>query len=133
MRVPGHDGTGLQRVAIAHIGGKTAGLAHQQKPGADVPRLDPKLPRYPSNRPCATHARSSAAEPNRRIPATCGINTASVRLNARCRGADTAANGIPVANTASFISRRADTRRRRSFTNAPVPFSAQNISSTAGA
>ena len=45
----------------------------------------------------------------------------------------TAANGIPVANTASFISRRADTRSRRSLTKAPTPFSAQNISSTAGA
>ena len=49
------------------------------------------------------------------------------------RGCATAANGMPVANTASFISRRADTRSRRSLTNAPAPFSAQNISSDGGA
>src|SRR5206468_8560001 len=61
---------------------------------------------YPSYRPAATQAKSSAAAPNRRIPATCGISVASVRANASRRCAATAANGIPVANSASRSEER---------------------------
>ena len=132
MRVAGDDVAALPRVAAVRVGRVAAGLADDAAMPAAMSHGFRPSSQNPSNRPAATQARSSAAEPKRRMPATCGISVASVRANAAARGAD-AANGMPVANIASFKSRRAETRSRRSFRKAPAPFSAQNISSTAGA
>ncbi len=98
-------------------------------PAAISQRLRPSSQK-PSNRPAATQARSSAAEPNRRIPATCGMSSERVAENSALRG--TLAKGMPVANSASSRWRRPETRMRRSLRKAPDPFSAQKSSSVAG-
>ena len=106
-----------------------ARLAHQQQPGRHVPAASARVPR--SRRSVRPRPRRGRAPPRRTggcrrpaasAPPACGRTPAGA-------AARHAANGMPVANTASFSSRRAETRRRRSFTKAPPPFSAQNISS----
>ena len=74
----------------------------------------------PSKRPAATQARSSAAEPKRRMPATSGA-TAS-KIGSTARQSPWPRYGMPVAISASARSRRAETRRRRSWSQAPLPF-----------
>src|SRR3954467_14089281 len=44
MRVAGHHGAGLQRIAIADIGDIAAGFLDQNQAGADVPGLDAEFP-----------------------------------------------------------------------------------------
>src|SRR3569623_1025485 len=84
----------------------------------------------PSKRPAATQARSRAAEPSRRMPATSGALAPKLRLP--CAKSPCPRNGMPVAISASDRSRRAETRSRCSCTQAPRPFSAQKASSGSG-
>ena len=70
----------------------------------------------------AVQARSSAAEPVRRMPATWLITVSISVRNRACP--DRPRCGMPVASSASLRLLRAATRRRRSLRKAPLPRSA---------
>ena len=121
------------RIAALRVGGEAAGLAHHQQPGRDVPGLEAQLP------VAVEAARRHPGEVQRggRRSGGCRRPAASARERAgerrrRCRGRPRR-TGCRWRTPRADISRRAETRSRRSLTKAPTPFSAQNISSAAGA
>ena len=67
-------------VAAAEIGDEAARLLTSSMPAATSQRLRSDSQK-PSNRPAATQARSSAAEPSRRMPATSGATAPKMRLH----------------------------------------------------
>src|SRR5690349_18605554 len=44
MGVSGYDLTGFARIPTSRVGGKPAGLTHQQNAGGQIPALQPQLP-----------------------------------------------------------------------------------------
>ena len=116
-------------LAAVGVGDTPARLGDQQQAGGQVPRLRSRSQK-PSNRPAATQARSRAAAPKRRTPATRWLIWCSSLRNRPCW--PWPMNGMPVANTASSKRVRAATRRRRSLRKAPRPRSAQKRSELAG-
>ena len=117
-------------VGAAIIGDEAARLAHQQHAGGDVPELEIVLPeaveaaRPRPRRDRARPSRSGGCRRPRARPRRRSCSIAATSPWPQC--------GMPVAISASARSRRAETRSRRSLSQAPRPFSAQKLSSVSG-
>ena len=80
---------------------------------------DSRCSQKPSNRPAATSARSSAAEPGRRMPLVRAATRANWAWYSPSR--DVSLNGKPVPISANAGSAMAETASRRSPCQAPPP------------
>ena len=116
-------------VAAAKIGDEAARLADQQDAGGDVPEVEILLPEAVE----AAGGDPGEIERGRAEAADAGDFRRDRAEDFRQAGDDRRArSGMPVAISASARSRRAETRRRRSLSQAPLPFSAQKLSSVSG-
>ena len=117
----------LRTAAI--VGDEAAGLAHQQAARGGVPRLEIAFPepvvaarRHPGE---IERGRAEAADA-RDLRPECVVDPGPF-AESPCPP-----KGMPVAISASSRWRRAETRRRRSCSQAPRLFSAQKLSSVIG-
>ena len=110
----------VQRPPASRTSSQPAAMSHGCRP----------ISQYASVRPHATYARSSAAEPVRRMSSA---SPSSARVIARCESRCSRwRNGKPVQSSAPASPVRFATRMRRSFSSAPAPFDAVNSSSRIG-